>query len=180
MILNMTQHIYNESGINIDLSDYSHFRFENCAGYQEIKGFNVKEIDFGWWDEKEECLYLLELKDFTANPERIVEKEKSDELIENLWKKSIDVILMLSAIWLDNPGSREIKSCLPLHAQQKCKMKIFHLIRCDKSIEPTLNAVNDKLKNRFRGYRRLYENLLTFKIISARQADRIFKGLLSY
>lgn len=54
MTLNMTQHIYNESGINIDLSDYSHFRFENCEGYRKIKGFNVKEIDFGWWNEKEE------------------------------------------------------------------------------------------------------------------------------
>lgn len=173
----MTQHIYNESGISLDLSAYDHFRFENCEGYQKIKGCNVKEIDFGWWNEEEECLYLLELKDFTGNPGRIV--EKSGDLIKNLCKKSIDTILMLVAVWLDNNGGREIKSCLPVHAQQKCNMKIFHLIRCDKSIELALNAVNDKLKNEFRGYKRLYENLLTFKIISARQADRIFKGLLS-
>lgn len=176
----MTQHIYKESGVSIDLSAYAHFRFENCEGYRKIKGCNVKEIDFGWWNEEEECLYLLELKDFTANPERIVEKEKSVELIENLCKKSIDVVLMLSAVWLDNAGGREIKPCLPARARQKCKMKIFHLVRCDESIEPALNAMNDKLKNEFRGYRQLYENLLTFKIISARQADRIFKDLLFY
>jgi len=106
----MTRHIYCESGVNIDLSRYSHFRFENCEGYRKISGCNVKEIDFGWWNEGEKCLYLLEIKDYTSNPNRLVEKDKSKELIENLLKKSIDVLLMLSAVWLDNVGSQEIKS----------------------------------------------------------------------
>jgi len=176
----MTRNIYSESGTNIDLSSYSHFRFENCEGYRKISGFNVKEIDFGWWNEPEKCLYLLEIKDYTSNPSRIVEKDKSKVLIENLLKKSIDVLLMLSAVWLDNGGSQEIKSCLPTEAQRKCKVKIFHLIKCDKSLEPHLSPINDKLKAGFRGYKFLYENIRTFKIISARQANRIFKDLLSF
>jgi len=175
----MTPGLYNESGINIDLRGHSHFRFEDCEGYRKIKGWHVKEIDFGWWNEEEECLYLLEIKNLTSNPDHLSEKEKSGKLIDNLWKKSLDVILILSAVWLDNVASREIKSCLPTYAQQKCKVKIFHLIKCDKSIEHLLNAVNDRLKDRFRGYKQLYENLLAFKIISNRQAERILINILS-
>jgi len=54
------------------------------------------------------------------------------------------------------------------------------LIKCDKSFEPHLNPINDKLKVGFRGYKRLYENIWTFTIISTRQANRIFKDLLSF
>jgi hypothetical protein len=178
--MSITANIYTEGAINIDLSAYSHFRFETCEGYRNISGANIKEIDFGWWNDDEECLYLLEIKDYTANPNRIVKKDESRVLIENLWKKSVDVIVMLSSVWLDNIGSREIKSCLPIHVQRKCKIKIFHLLKCDKSLEPHLSPINDKLKDRFRGYKQLYENILTFKIISARQAEKIFKGLLSF
>ncbi len=183
----MTRGIYSESGVNIDLRRYSPFRFEDCGGYRKLKGFNVKEIDFGWWNESEKCLYLLEIKDYTANPGRLTGekpadggKEPSDILKENLLKKSIDVLLMLSAVWLGTNGSREIKSCFPIQAQHKCNVKIFHLIKCDKSLEPLLHQLNDRLKSEFRGYKILYENLCTFTIISARQAEKIFKDLISF
>ena len=164
---------YTESGIEVDLSGFSHFRFEECRGYEEIKGLNIKEIDFGWWNAGENCLYLLELKDYSFVTNHLP-KEKSGELIENLLKKSQDVIFMLSATWLKNGGSENIKKCLPREAQEKCKIKIFHLINCRMTFETHLLGLNTVLSSKFRGYQKLFENILTFRIISARQAEKIF------
>lgn len=168
-------HIYTESGMTVDLTNYLHFRFQDCQGYKKIKGLGIKEMDFGWWNENNNCLYLLELKDYTSSQRSLTDREKSAQLLDNLWKKSVDVLFMLSALWLNNEGSREIKPCFPEKIYQKCNIRIYHLINCDRLFEPHLLPLNTKLLNRFKGYTSLFENILTFRIISSRQAERIFK-----
>lgn len=165
---------YVESGIEVDLGKFSHCRFEICPGYQSIKGDNIKEIDFGWWNEDEKCFYLLELKDYSNIPGKL--KENSEKLLENLWKKSLDMVIMLAAVWLKTGGSSNITSCFPPEAvtNSKCRIKIFHLINCTTNSEPHLLWLNDKLKNKFKGYQKLFDNIRMCKIISIRKAENMF------
>jgi len=83
---------------------------------------------------------------------------------------------MLSATWLKNTGNRDIKSCLPSKVQEKCKIKIYHLINCEHSSEIHFLALNTALFTKFKGYKKLFENISTFRIISTRQAEKIFKA----
>jgi len=164
----MENHIYIESGLQIDMSGFKHFRFETCAGHKKLS--NIKEIDFGWWDHHQQCLMLVELKGLhKVCPEKRL--EKATALIENLWKKTIDVWLMLCAVWLDSRGGDEIKTCFPAEIHNKCHVRIFHLINCDRSFEMHLPFLNTKLKHKLDGYHRLFDNILEYRIISSRQAE---------
>jgi hypothetical protein len=139
----------------------------------------IKEIDFGWWNSEEKCLYLLELKDYTSVQASLEDREKSEKLIHTLWKKSLDVMIMLSAVWLNSEGSRDIKPCFQAGMNKECTIRIYHLINCDKTFEPHLLPLNTRLINCFKGYRRLFDNIRAFRIISARQAERIFRDRAS-
>lgn len=159
---------YVESGMIVDLSAFPHFRFEDCKAHQRLH--HIKEIDFGWWNKNEKCLYLLELKSLNKVKAEY-RLNKAHQFIDNLWKKSIDVLTILTAVWLENNGANEIKNCLPQQIHQKCNMRFYHLINCNIAFEPHLPFVNDTLKQRFRGYCRLFETILDFRIISSRQAE---------
>ncbi len=159
--------------MEVCLDGFEHFRFEVCEGHRRLTG--IKEIDFGWWDDEESCLYLLELKGLTrvASDRR---RDKANQFVDNLWKKSVDVMAMLSAVWLENKGAESIKKCLPAKAKNKCNIKIYHLINCERSFEAHLQPLNTKLWQKFKGYAILNENILRFQLISSRQAEeKIFK-----
>jgi hypothetical protein len=91
--------IYEESGLRITLPDGDSFRLQDCASYISLKGKNLSEMDFGWWDATKETLWLLDIKDYS----HLSPSEKlPDYLLEKLIKKVTDTLLILSSAWLSN------------------------------------------------------------------------------
>ena len=165
--------LYTESGMKVDLSEFSHFRFETCAAHRALNG--IKEIDFGWWDDDEKCIILLELKGL-HKVRKDKRPEKAAMFLDNLWKKSLDVVTMLSAVWLKTKGSNGIKKCLPEEVHKKREIKIYHLINCEPAFEPHLMTLHTKLRQKFSGYLSLFDNIIKFQVISSRQAEqKIFR-----
>ncbi len=56
---------YQESGLIITLPDGEHFRFQDCQAYKEVSGRNLKEMDFGWWQNDTNTLWLIEIKEYS-------------------------------------------------------------------------------------------------------------------
>lgn len=167
--------IYQESNITLDFTGINkHFRFETCPAYQSLSGQSIKEIDFGWWDDSNQVLYLLELKNYTIPG---LDNQKAEKLIENLWKKSVDTMIMLNSVWLSTPTGGTIASCLPVEITQKVKVKIYHLVKVDPSSAPLMMMVNQKLTNKFIGYKKLF-NVAAFSIITHSQAQSFFPNIV--
>jgi len=148
----MTQ--YFEPGFSINLPEGSHFRFQDCPVYQKLKNLSIKEMDFFWFDTQTKLLCLMEVKDYTH-----LSKEEAlpEYLIENLYKKGLDSILMLAAVWANTKTGRALKDFIPntLHNYQENIMLIFILNANDRHL-PAIGIIKDRLKQKTKGIRALF------------------------
>lgn len=163
---------YVESDITLDFSGIDHFRFETCQGHRNLA--HIKEIDFAWWDQGREALFLMELKRISA---KRLGSGRSRNLLDNLWKKSIDTLYMISSVWHQTEGSQELAECFPQNAVQPCPIYIFHLVYCDASAEPLLLPFNERLRQMINSYTQLMD-VHTFTVISYRQAKKLFPEIV--
>jgi len=92
---------YTESGITIDLSGLEYFCFENCDGYRKLSGSYFREMDIGWYENSEDTLYLVELKDFTFK--NLGDTNIMNEVVSPKVKKSVDSISMIKAVKAGTP-----------------------------------------------------------------------------
>jgi hypothetical protein len=91
-----------ESSVTLNFPDNNYFRLCDCDGYKAIQN-NFAEMDACWYDQKEDKLYLVELKNWETNnlaeetdPNYTYEQIQvmkdgiSNYRIRNLVKKSVD------------------------------------------------------------------------------------------
>ncbi|RKZ50904.1 MAG: hypothetical protein DRR16_05610 [Candidatus Parabeggiatoa sp. nov. 3] len=147
--------IYHESGLRLTLPAGKHFRFQDCKAYKSLNGQNLKEMDFCWWQEDENRLWLIELKDYAnLTPAECL----PNHLLDNLIAKATDSLLMLAACWAKTGKGQEFLSCLPSSVQefprhpQQLKLKLFFILKIDVSMfKDEIDALKYELNNRLRG-----------------------------
>lgn len=169
--------IYTESGISINLSKYPHLRLKDCEGYQSISEFFFKEVDFIWWSQQDNCLYLSDFKDFSNAQSR----SKIEKVIPNLVDKTVHSLTVLSTIWLNTNGASDItkffKEHLPQTVLTKVEVKIIHVINCASIFDMHFSAINSAFMQRFGAFHKLFdiETSLILPISKAQQYFDVFQ-----
>jgi hypothetical protein len=99
---------YEESGLYFDPPHARAFRLDRSLLADSLfKSFGVQEMDFGWWDEPQQTMNLLEVKDYSEaylNPEHYL-----NECIQ----KATDCLLVLASIWYNLPYGLRARDCFP-------------------------------------------------------------------
>jgi len=150
---------FTESGLTISLPDGNSFRFQDLSKYTELKGQNLKEVDYCWWDDRTNTFWLLEIKDYS----NLTTAEKlPNDLLETLTNKVTDSLLMLGAAWSNTNTGNSILSELPTIFQSfpksPHKMKIvcvLKLLEHHKKVE--LGTLKTKFRNRLEGRISLFD-----------------------
>jgi hypothetical protein len=150
---------FTESGLTISLPDGYSFRFQDLSAYTKLKGQNLKEVDYCWWDDHTHTFWLLEVKDYS----NLTTTEKlPNNLLETLTNKVTDSLLILSAAWSNTNTGNSILSELPTIFQtfpkSPDKMKIvcvLKLLEHHKKVE--LGTLRTKFKNSLEGRIALFD-----------------------
>jgi hypothetical protein len=145
---------YQESGLKVSLSNNNYFRFCECPTYKQLSGSHLKEMDFGWWDQDKNYLYLMELSDFSS----LTPEQKSvDQLVEEIILKTTDCLLMLCAIWINSEKGKnlckEISSTCLDFPSNLCKLKIIFVYKIESSqssgwLSPILDRLRSRIKDK--------------------------------
>jgi hypothetical protein len=148
--------IYEESGLRITLPDGECFRFQDCPSYNPLKGKNLTEIDFGWWDSAEDTLHLLEIKDYSGLP---ASERLPEYLLEKLINKVTDTLMLLASVWFSSLQGQQICSDLPasFHKFPLQPKKIKIVINSDIKIRDELSPLKVRLKNKLLGRLKLFD-----------------------
>lgn len=154
---------YRESGLEVTLPDAEGFRFCDCPAYRDLSRFSLKEMDFGWWDNSKDTLWLLELKDYSrlTEPERLPVK-----LFDNLTGKATDSLMMLSSVWFGSSQGTEIGRSLPpscrIFPAYPKTLKIIFVLKLPRHPMATeLSALTVRLRNRLQGRVALFDMAMT-------------------
>lgn len=136
-----------ESGIRFKLPDGSYFRLCDIEAYRKLSGQNLKEMDFGWWDEKLGKLFLLEVKEYRD----FENKTKYSTRINELVKKATDALMIFSSVWSGTAKGGEIGKHLPQKAVKFPGAGKVHLIfllnlRGEEIPITAKDEINSKLK----------------------------------
>ncbi len=149
---------YQESGLNIDLPDKKSFRISDCNTWEKkLKLHTLKEMDFGLWDEENQRIILMEVKDFTqlAHP-KAKKAKKPDDFIETFVKKGTDMLILLGGIWINSSHGVNVKNeliatCIDF-PHTLCKLKLIFVVKTnDPNAGVWLQLLNTKIRNELHG-----------------------------
>jgi hypothetical protein len=154
---------YDESGLRLFLVENEHFRFQDLATYQMLKGQRLKEVDFCWHERSEQNhngqavqqsrIILLELKEFTRSRSTLLASDFTDKAhrFETLINKIVDSLLLLAAAWLGTEKGSTLFAELPAFARQRLPIKIIIGLDLPATLRTHLGVLRDKLNARLRG-----------------------------
>ena len=161
-----------ESSIKLDFPDKNFFRFEDCSGYNSIQN-HFKEMDAGWYDNTNDILYIIELKDWSYASLSSLPKENSSNRIWDLVKKSVDSTCMLMSTILGTVQGQEIQKCIPFKIDINTEVKLISIIHCDPSDYVFVSYINTEYKSRFYSYAKLF-NINSYFVMTRQKATQIF------
>ncbi|MEH2336432.1 hypothetical protein [Nostoc sp.] len=172
--------IYEESGLRITLPDEHSFRLQDCSSYVNLKGNNLSEMDFGWWDSTNDTLSLLEIKDYShLTPlERL-----PDHLLEKLINKVTDSVMILASVWSGTLQGQNFYRELPVSCQvfptHPKKIKVFFIFKISDEIKikQELTDIRDKLKNKMLGRLMLFD--ITNLVLVDHETAIKFMGMIA-
>lgn len=142
--------VYCESGVQVNLADKPHFRFQDLKVYRQLSGRHVQEMDFCWLAD--DRLILLELKAYKdeveqAKEEHIPPDQFVDHLVAKTAPKIWDALLMFSACWLPTKKGEEFRKELsPVFHKRIARMGVVIVLDVPPWFIPHFNT----LKRRFR------------------------------
>lgn len=170
-----------ESGITLDFPDNNFFRFQDCQGYRDIQQ-NFKEMDVCWYDQENDILYIIELKDWgdgtlveEMNPSYnvpMIDELKSkitNSRINLLLKKAVDSTCMFLSILLNKPYSANIAICSPFQINVNTSIKLLSIINWTSPDTTYIATVHGQFKTCYRPYARLF-GIKTYVILTKEQA----------
>ncbi len=173
-----------ESEITLNFPDDKFFRFENCDGHKNLS--NIKEMDACWYDQQNDTLYIIELKNWENSQlieelDQDISKEKIDEIkrniseyrINELWKKSIDSFCMFLSVLLNKPYSYNIKTCIPFEISSSTKIILLSIINWTEGEETYISMINTKYKTKFQSYAKLFD-IKSFLVLTKKKAAEQF------
>ncbi|MEP7119513.1 MAG: hypothetical protein ABJE95_01330 [Byssovorax sp.] len=115
-----------------------------------FKGFGVQEMDFGWWDEPEQTMNLLEVKDYTKGT------FSAEHYVNECAQKATDCLLLLASIWYALPYGLEVRECLPVEWRTlpiaPPRVHLFFVMKEPQSTDPVgMSALQDRVRSKMRG-----------------------------
>ncbi|MCF7809365.1 hypothetical protein K9N50_00100 [bacterium] len=140
--------VYEESGLRITLPDGASFRIQELQTYIHLKGKNLREMDYCWFDIDRNRINLLEVKNYSMH------SFQEDDLTIVLLEKTIDTLFLLCATWLNTPKGSEIRGDIPedfrIYDHTK-KIRVFHVIKTNHTNLPLLHPIKDELNRLLSG-----------------------------
>lgn len=175
-----------ESAITLEFPDENYFRFEDCDAYKELQ--HLREMDACWYDQANNTLYLIELKDWNNN--QLVEESDSnissneiEEIKKNIYKyriknlveKSIDSICMITSIILKKPQGNRIRACAPMNfnVDSATQVKLLSIINWTDTDESYISNINTAYRSRFKAYARLFD-IKAYMVLTRQKAVELF------
>lgn len=176
--------IYDESGLRLDLPDGLHFRFADLPGYQALKGYRLKEMDFAWLGDGQ--LFLLEVRSYAQVTQTLtgtdfvpVKGQPAPFRYEALIDKVSDSLLMLLAAWSGSASGQAIREGLPEGAKNRLPLKLVIAVDLPARLTIHLQGLRDSLNARLRGRMALADVRSVVLIDYARLlADPRFSGFI--
>jgi len=174
-----------ESEITLNFPDNNFFRLCDCSGYKSIQN-HFAEMDVCWYDQKNDILYLIELKNWENNQlneekdpnfsqDEIKETKKKISFfrIENLLKKSIDATCVFISILLEKEKGSEIAKCSPFSISKNTTIKLLSIINWTESDSTYVSNINTQYKSKFNSYAKLF-GIKTFLVLTKSKAAELF------
>ncbi len=159
--------VFQESGLQITLPVGENFRFQDCPSYQKLKGKNLSEMDFCWWDAGKNTLWLLEVKDYSHfRPPQGFTGNSADYLLNKLINKATDSLLILASAWFGSLQGQEICGDLPVFCHsfptKPKKIRIVFIFKItDPNIKLQLRDLKDSLQIKLKGRLSLFDTNVT-------------------
>ncbi|MDP8207033.1 MAG: hypothetical protein P9L92_10250 [Candidatus Electryonea clarkiae] len=142
---------FEESGMKITLPDNDCFRFEDITALSNIRNKGLKDMDFGWWDNSKNVLFLLEVKE-TSDP-----SSYETAIVE----KVVDTLLTLSASWIPTLRGKSIARELPSSCQSFLnpphKLQIVIIFKIQRTNIQGLHTLQDSVRNKLEGKVKLFD-----------------------
>lgn len=174
-----------ESSITLNFPDNNYFRLGDCDGYKAIQN-HFAEMDACWYDEVNDVLYIIELKNWGDNsldeefdpsytPEQIQAKKEgiSNYRIRNLVKKSVDTTCMFMSILLEKENGNRIQNCSPFTISKKTTIKLLSIINWNDADSTYISTINTQYKSKFNSYAKLFD-IKAFLVLTKDQAAKKF------
>jgi hypothetical protein len=177
-----------ESNITLNFPDNNYFRFENCQGYKDIQN-NFKEMDACWYDQANDILYIIELKDWqdgklieendpNVSQEKITQTRKdiSQHNINVLLKKSVDSLSMFLSVLLAKSYASKIQACMPFSITNSTAIKLLSIINWANPDPSYIAFINTEYKAKFKPYSTLFD-IKAYLVLTKNQAMAKFSWI---
>lgn len=143
-----------ESGLFFDPPHDRCFRLDQSELAEGLfKRFGVQEMDFGWWDELQQIMHMLEMKDYA----RAGVSFNADHYLNECVQKATDCILLLASIWYGLPYGPQVKGCVPneWHVRPAVppRLHLFFVIKVPETSKDALgmDALQARARNKMKG-----------------------------
>lgn len=135
-----------EGDFTVSVPAGRYFRFEDCPTYERLGSHRVTEVDFGWFEDEDERLWLMELKNYGLEGGDL--HEDIDQLREELPQNLVHSFLLIAAIWADTTVGRrlraEIEETCPDFPTKTCSIRTALILKtasiADRQYLPALEA----------------------------------------
>lgn len=180
--------IHTESSISLEFPDDNWFRFQDCIHYKRLN--HIREVDFCWYNEEANRLFLIELKDWgdesldeendpKYSQEDIKNKKKgiSKYRVRNLFEKSVDSLSMFSSILMDRPLGNRINGCIPFSINLDTEIILLSIINWTSPDSTYISVINSAYRSNLNSYAKLF-GAKEYQVITKKMAAELFDWVL--
>ena len=126
------------------------FRLSASALSDTFKRFGIQEMDFAWWNEPQQTMNLLEVKDYSTG------SFSAEHYVNECAQKATDCLLLLGSIWYGLPYGPKVRECVPdeWHTLPVAppRLHLFFVMREPQSTDPLgMSALEGRVRNKMRG-----------------------------
>ncbi len=174
-----------ESSVTLNFPDNNYFRLCDCDGYKAIQN-NFAEMDACWYDQTNDILYIIELKNwennslaeetdpnYTHEQIQVMKEGISKYRIRNLVKKSVDTSCMFMSILLRKTSGNRIQQCSPFTISNNTTIKLLSIINWTEADSTYISTINTQYKSKFNSYAKLFD-IKTFIVLTKVKASELF------
>jgi len=161
---------FTESNITLNFPDANYFRFSTCPGYTALSGNFYKEMDGCWYNTVENVYWLFELKDYSSASLGTI--ENIEKRVLDITKKAVDSLLMFLSNKHTYIYGSNFDPCFPFQPNNRTQFNLITIVHCDTSQRADVQLINEKFKNRFKPYAKLFD-ILKYSVVEHNSAIRI-------
>ena len=148
---------FEENGIWVNFPDTNYFQFQDIPEYKSISSQSIREMDFGWFDNANDTMFLIELKAYhnPSNPHHqptnLADSSIRDTKLQELYEKSVHSVSMLYST------RSPVRPILPAAHLETEKLRLIHILNIPNALHPYLSIMQDVLRNRLKPYKAIFD-----------------------